>query len=265
VLITGCSTGFGRAAAAELTKRGHEVVATARKPETLEDLDVAARIPLDVDDDASVGAAVAGAGELDALVNNAGFGHHGPIEKVPVTEGKRVFETNVWGTVRMIQAVLPGMRTRGRGTIVNVTSLAGRVAPPIDGFYPASKMAVEGISEALHYEVGNFGIRVRIVEPGVFETAFQGRVTEFGLDEVPYDELNRQWFEARDKLLGGEEAPGPEAVAATIADAVEFEGPKLRWPVGADAELVIGARTTMNDEEFETAMRDTLGLEWGRE
>ena len=262
VLITGCSTGFGRAAAVELTKRGHEVVATARKPETLDDLDVAARIRLDVDDDASVGAAVAEAGELDALVNNAGFGHNGPIEKVPVEEGKRVFETNVWGTVRMIHAVVPAMRARGQGTIVNVTSLAGRAAPPIDGYYPASKMAVEGISEALHYEVGHFGIRVRIVEPGVFATDFQGRIARFGLDDAPYDELDRQWLAAREKLLGGEEAPGPEAVAATIADAVEFEGPKLRWPVGADAELVIGARATMNDEEFEAAMRGTLGLEW---
>jgi NAD(P)-dependent dehydrogenase (short-subunit alcohol dehydrogenase family) len=262
VLITGCSTGFGRAAAVELTKRGYEVVATARRLEAIEDLDVAAKLTLDVDDDASVGAAVAEAGDLDALVNNAGFGHHGPIEKVPVEEGKRVFETNVWGTVRMIQAVVPAMRARGGGTIVNVTSLAGRVAPPIDGFYPASKMALEGISEALHYEIGHFGVRVRIVEPGVFTTDFQGRVTRFGLDDAPYDELDRQWAASRDKLLGSEEAPGPEAVAATIADAVEYEGPKLRWPVGADADLVIGARTTMNDEEFEAAMRATLGLEW---
>jgi NAD(P)-dependent dehydrogenase (short-subunit alcohol dehydrogenase family) len=262
VLITGCSTGFGRAAAVELAKRGHEVVATARRLEAIDDLDVAAKLTLDVDDDASVGAAVAEAGDLDALVNNAGFGHNGPVEKVPVEEGKRVFETNVWGTVRMIQAVVPAMRARGHGTVVNVTSLAGRVAPPVDGFYPASKMAVEGISEALHYEIGHFGVRVRIVEPGVFATGFQGRVERFGLDDAPYDELDRQWIAARDKLLRSEEAPGPEAVAAAIADAVEFEGPKLRWPVGADADLVIGARTTMSDEEFEAAMRATLGLEW---
>jgi NAD(P)-dependent dehydrogenase (short-subunit alcohol dehydrogenase family) len=168
----------------------------------------------------------------------------------------------VWGAVRMIQAVVPGMRARGGGTIVNMTSVAGRVGPPNDGFYPASKWALEGISEQLHYEVGHFGIRVRVIEPGVFATAFQGRLPLHGVDEPPYDELERQWLAGRDTLLGGGEAPGPEAVGATIADAVESGEAKLRWPVGADAELVVGARASMNDEDFETAMRTTLGIDW---
>jgi short-subunit dehydrogenase len=175
VLITGCSTGFGRASAVELTKRGHDVVATARKPETLDELDVVDRIGLDIDDDASVNEAVAKAGTLDALVNNAGFGVVGPIEKVPLAEARRLFDTNVFGTMRMVQAVAPGMRERGSGTIVNVASLAGRVAPPLGGVYAASKWAVEGMSEALHYELGHFGVRVRLVEPGFFATEFQGK------------------------------------------------------------------------------------------
>ncbi len=263
VLITGCSTGFGRAAAVELTRRGHDVVATARKPEVLEDLDVAVRLALDVDDDLSVAAAVEAAGPLDALVNNAGFGVIGPVEMVPLAEGRRGMETNFFGTVRMIQAVLPSMRARGGGTIVNVTSLAGRVAPPLDGFYSASKFAVEGLSEALHFEVGHFGIRVRLVEPGVFETGFRGNVTRYGMDAAPYDELDRQWEGARDRLVGGGEAPGPEAVAVAIADAVESTEPRLRWPVGADAEMVVAARASCSsDEEFEALMRGTLGLEW---
>ena len=166
ILITGCSTGIGRAAAVELTKRGHDVVATARRPETLADLDVAQTLALDVDDDASVAAAVGAAGTIDVLVNNAGFGVIGPVERLPIAEGKRIFETNFFGALRMIQAVLPAMRERGSGTIVNVTSLAGRVAPPLDGIYSATKFALEGLSEALHYEVGHFGVRVRIVEPG---------------------------------------------------------------------------------------------------
>ncbi len=262
VLITGCSTGFGRAAAIELTKRGHEVFATARRPEAIDDLDVASTLQLDVDDDRSVAEAVARAGEIDALVNNAGFGVVGPVEKVPLVEGRRGMETNFFGAVRMIQAVLPRMRERGAGTIVNVSSLAARAAPPLDGFYAATKWALEGLSEALHYEVGHFGIRVRIVEPGVFETGFQANVTRYGVAEEPYDELDRQWEGARSKLIGGAEAPGPEAVAGVIADAIESAEPRLRWPVGADADMVVAARTTMDDEAFEAAMRSVLGLDW---
>lgn len=263
VLITGCSTGFGRAAAVELTKRGHDVVATARKPEVLDDLDVAATLQLDVDDDWSVANAVEQAGQVDALVNNAGFGVTGPLEKIPLAEGRRCLETNFFGAVRMIQAVLPQMRARGSGAIVNVSSVAGRVGPPLDGFYSASKFALEGMSEALHYEVQHFGIWVRLVEPGVFETGFGGNVARYGIDEPPYDELERQWQTARSTLIGGAaEGPGPELVAAAIADAVECTERKLRWPVGADAEMVLPIRASMDDEAFEDAMRGSLGLDW---
>jgi NAD(P)-dependent dehydrogenase (short-subunit alcohol dehydrogenase family) len=262
VLITGCSTGIGRAAAVELTKRGHDVVATARRPDVLDDLDVTARLRLDVNDDASVASAMAAAGAIDALVNNAGFGVVGPVEKVPLDEGRRGMETNFFGAVRMIQAVLPQMRERGGGTIVNVTSLAGRVAPPLDGFYAGSKFALEGLSEALHYEVQHFGVRVRIVEPGVFETNFGDNVATYGTEDPPYDELDRQWESARAALIGGNDAPGPEVVAAVIADAIESEDRKLRWPVGDDAAMVLDARGSMDDEAFEDAMRATLGLTW---
>jgi NAD(P)-dependent dehydrogenase (short-subunit alcohol dehydrogenase family) len=262
VLITGCSTGFGRATAVELTKRGHEVVATARRPDTLDDLDVMERLRLDVDDDASVVEAVNSAGQVDALVNNAGFGITGPIEHVPLSEFRRMFETNVLGAVRTIQAVLPQMRERGSGTIVNVTSLAGLVTPPTGGAYSATKHALEAVSEALHYEVGHFGIRVALVEPGFFETEFQGKEPRFGLDAPPYDELDRQWAVAFEKLRGGEPAAGAEPVAQVIADAVEGTEQKLRWPVGADAEMVLSARSSMDDETFEATMRGALDLTW---
>ncbi len=164
VLITGCSTGFGREAAIELARRGHEVVATARRPETLADLDVALKLALDVDSDESASEAVAQAGEVDALVNNAGWSAHGPIEKVPLQEVRRMFETNFFGAARMIQAIAPKMRARQSGVIVNVSSMAGRVAAPLMGFYAASKFALEGLSEALHLELGHFGIRVVVLE-----------------------------------------------------------------------------------------------------
>jgi NAD(P)-dependent dehydrogenase (short-subunit alcohol dehydrogenase family) len=263
VLITGCSTGIGRAAAVELHKRGFEVIATARRPETLDDLDVAEKLRLDVDDQASVDEAVAAAGTIDALVNNAGWGIHTPVEKAPIDEVKRMFETNVFGAVRMIKAVAPQMRERGNGVIVNVTSLAGLVSEPLGGFYAASKHALEAISEALHYEIGHFGVRVAIVEPGGFETAFGNNRKAFGLDEAPYDELNAEWSVARERLMNGDsEQPTGEVVAQTIADAVEGTETKLRWLVGDDANLVMSVRNQMSDEEFEATMRQTLGLTW---
>lgn len=261
VLITGCSTGIGRAAAGELTRRGHAVVATARRPETLGDLDAAARLALDVDDDASVAAALAEAGPLDALVNNAGWGVNGPVEKVPLADVRRMFETNFFGAVRMIQAVLPAMRERGAGVIVNVSSVAGRVAGPLGGFYAASKFALEAVSEALHLEAGHFGIRVSIIEPGFFDTGFRGNSTRHGTDAPPYDELDRLWTGTDAKLVGGDR-PGPEAVAVAIADAVEGADTALRRPVGKDAELVTGARRRMDDAEFEAAMRKMLDIDW---
>jgi len=263
VLITGCSTGIGRAAAIELTKRGCEVIATARRPETLDDLDVTDKLRLDVDDQSSVDEAVAKAGSVDVLVNNAGWGMHSPIEKTPVDEVKRMFETNVIGSVRMMQAVLPQMRERGSGVIVNVTSLAGLVSSPLGGFYSATKHALEAISEALHYEVGHFGIRIALVEPGGFQTAFGDNRKAFGIDEPPYDELDRIWSASEDRLMGrNEEQPTGEIVAQTIADAVEGREQKLRWLVGADAELVMAVRRQMNDEEFEATMREQLQLDW---
>ena len=148
--------GWGGAAGG---KRGHEVVATARRPEVLEDLDVTMRLALDVTSDASVAAAVAAAGEVDILVNNAGIGVGGPVEQVPLAHAQAMFETNVWGPARMVQALAPGMRARSRGAIVNVTSLAGRAVAPLQGYYAASKWALEALSEAMDSELRHWGIR----------------------------------------------------------------------------------------------------------
>ncbi|MBV8952289.1 MAG: SDR family oxidoreductase [Actinobacteria bacterium] len=264
VLITGCSTGIGRATAAELTGRGHEVIATARRPETLADLDVKERFALDVDSDDSVRAAVEQASPVDALVNNAGFGLVGPVETLPLDEVRRLFETNVFGAWRMMQAVLPGMRARGAGTIVNVTSLAGRVVAPLDGAYSASKYALEAITEALHYEAGHFGIRVVAIEPGAFTTQFSERELRLGI-EAPYDELDRLWQQAWDNMPGRDDdggVPGPEPVAVAIADAIEAPDTPRRVPVGADADVIIATRNEMDDAAFEATMRGVLGLDW---
>ena len=260
-LITGCSTGIGRAAAVELKKRGYEVVATARRPEVLDDLDVDARLRLDVDDDASAQEAVAAAGQVDVLVNNAGFGIRGPVERVPLAEIRRMYETNVFGAVRMLQAVIPQMRERGGGTIVNVSSVAGRVGAPLNPYYSSTKFALEAISEAAHLELNHFGIRVAIIEPGYIDTGFEENAADFGIDSPPYDELARAWATSRAVLEGGG-APGPEIVAQAIADAIEADPPKLRWPVGTDAEMVLGTRASTDDATFEKLIRDAINFHW---
>lgn len=261
-LITGCSTGIGRATAVELTTRGYEVIATARRPETLADLDVALSVALDVDSDVSVAQAVAEAGPVDVLVNNAGFGVEGPIESVPLDEVRRMFETNVFGSIRMIQAVLPDMRERGGGAIVNVTSTAGIAAPPLGGFYAATKFAMEAISEALKLEVGHFGIQVFAIEPGVIETSFGDNALDHRGEPGPYEELGTLWAKAMETLGGGEVPPGPGLVASAIATALESDGTQLRWPVGPDAEMIAAARTGTGYDEFVAGMRAVLNLDW---
>lgn len=261
-MITGCSSGIGRATAIELSTRGYDVVATARRRESLDDLKMAQALELDVDDEGSVAAAVGAAGPIDVLVNNAGFGVEGAIETVPLGEVHRMFETNFFGAARMIQALVPGMRERGSGSIVNVTSTAGIAAPPLGGYYAASKFALEALSEALHLEVGHFGVRVLVIEPGAIDTAFGVNVLDHREEPGPYKELASLWQNAEGKLGGGDAAPGPELVASVIADALESDRRQLRWPVGVDADLVAAARQGMSYDDFEAAMRQVLDLDW---
>jgi NAD(P)-dependent dehydrogenase (short-subunit alcohol dehydrogenase family) len=261
-LITGCSTGIGRATAVELTKRGYDVVATARKPETLDELDVTMRLALDVTSNESVAAAVAAAGQIDVLVNNAGISIGGPIEKVPLDRAQALFDTNVWGALRMIQATAPAMRERSRGAIVNVTSVAGRVVGPLSGIYSASKFALEALTEGLAIELNHWGIRVIAIEPGYIATAIGDNSIDFGHDVPPYDELARIWEDAQTRLQGDDEPQGPELVAIAIAEALEADDPPLRHPVGADADMIIGTRDSMPYEQFLATMKEVLGLDW---
>jgi NAD(P)-dependent dehydrogenase (short-subunit alcohol dehydrogenase family) len=261
VVITGCSTGFGRATAAELARRGHEVIATARRAESLDGLDVARRLALDVDRDDSVAALRAEIGPVDVLVNNAGIDQHGPVESYPQDRARQLFETNFWGSFRMVQAFAPAMREQGSGVIVNLSSVQGVVGTPLGGLYAATKHAVEALSESLHYELGHFGVRVVIVEPGYFATEMPNKHRDDLITGSPYEELDRQWSRTSTTLNPGGR-PGPEVVAVAIADAVESGSSPLRLPVGADAELVCSARDQLDDAGFEDLMRKTLDLTW---
>lgn len=261
VLITGCSTGIGRATAVELDRRGHEVVATARRPESIEDLDVAARLRVDVTDEASILDAMTAAGELDVVVNNAGWEVAGPVERVPLVDVRRMFEVNYFGVIRMVQAVVPRMRERGHGVIVNVSSVAGLVAGPLNGFYSGTKHAVEALSDAMHYELSHFGIRTVLIEPGEITTAFQASTLHCGEETPPYDELRRAWDAGYPSLVPGA-PPGPELVAGAIADAIDDPSSPRRIPVGEDADMVVAARRSMTDAQFESTMRAALGITW---
>ena len=259
VLVTGAGRAIGQATAVELAARGHHVVATARDTTTLEGLEVAARLPLDVTDDGSVRQALDEAGELDAIVNNAALAGPGPLDGFPLERLREMFETNTVGALRLVQAVLPAWRERGSGVIVNVSSVQGRVATPLDGAYSATKFALEALSEVLHYEVGHFGIRTVIVEPGYIAPGMKKSSAHQG--DAVYDELWRQWDGTDDKVTGGGR-PGPELVARAIADAIEDPSTPLRVEVGDDATMVLAARRQLDDAGFEALMRSTLDLTW---
>src|SRR3954454_10945269 len=200
VLITGCSTGIGRATAERLAGEGYNVHATARRPEAIEDLAGLGMKThaLDVTDEASMEAAVAEVekdGPIGALVNNAGYSQSGAIETIPTSSVRRQFETNVFGLIRMCQLVLPGMRGAGSGRIVNLSSMGGRLTFPGGGVYHATKHAVEALSDALRFEVKEFGVDVVVIEPGLIITEF-GETSSGSLAEVeehgPYSEFNAE-------------------------------------------------------------------------
>ena len=260
-LVTGAGSGIGRATAEVLTERGYEVVATARRAEVMEGLEVAERLVLDVTSDESVAACVAQAGAIDILVNNAGITETGPLETYPHDVLLKMFETNVFGPMRMIRALVPAMRTRGEGVVVNVTSVEGKVAAPLAGAYCGTKHALEALSESLSFEIGHFGVRVVIVEPGYIAPGMRNAVRH-GEDGTAYEELRRQWSGADEIMVGPGGRPGPELVGHAIADAIADPSTPLRVPVGADAEMVLATRKQLDDAEFTAAMRDLLGLSW---
>jgi NAD(P)-dependent dehydrogenase (short-subunit alcohol dehydrogenase family) len=260
ILITGAARAIGRATAEELVARGHDVVATARDPKLLDDLTGARVHALDVTDDASVTACLGAVGELDAIVNNAAINGTGPLEDYPVDQLRHVMETNVLGALRMTQGVVPGWRERGTpGVVVNVSSVQGRVASPLAGAYAASKHALEGLSETLHYELAHFGIRVVIVEPGYIAPGMKHGDDHVG--PAVYQQLWDEWT-GTDAVLNTGGRPGPDLVARAIADAIEQPATPLRVPVGADAELIFATRDALDDADFEAAMRATIGLTW---
>lgn len=264
VLITGCSSGIGKAAAARLARNGWTVYATARRPETLADLTECKHLALDVTDDASMSAAVdavlAESGQLDALVNNAGYSLSGAVESLDVDDIRREFETNVFGLVRLSQLVLPAMRSQRRGRIVNIGSMGGKLTFPGGGAYHASKYAVEAFSDAVRYEVSGFGVKVVLIEPGLITTNFDdAALASMDLDaDGPYAHFNRAVAKATTEAYAGPMARfggPPEAVAKVVEKALARNRPKARYTVTASAPVSIATRKLLGDRGWDLAMR----------
>ncbi|TWI57404.1 short-subunit dehydrogenase [Pseudomonas duriflava] len=255
-LITGCSTGFGRYIASHLLERGERVVVTARKVEQVQDLarlGQAVVLPLDVTDAEQVKAVVAEAehvfGSVDVLVNNAGIGHFAAVEETDPQSARRLFEVNFFGTAHMIHAVLPGMRQRRRGMIVNLTSIGGLAGFPAVGYYCASKFAVEGLSETLRAEVEPLGIRVMTVEPSAFRTEWAGSAAEVA---EPIDDYDMTAGEARRAYHAsvGHQAGDPARAAAAIHTAVTAPRPPKWLLLGNDAFEVATNKLADMQAEF---------------
>ena len=267
VLITGCSSGFGELAALSFATLGHQVVATMRTPGSSAALNAEPSIhqlPLDVTDQASVDAAVAAAieacgGPIDIVVNNAGIEVFGAVHLLSDDEINRQFDTNVLGVVRVARAVVPHMIANGGGAIVNVGSVAGLVGVPYSGAYAASKHAVEALSEAMHFELSQRGIRVCVVEPGQFATRLGANSAHAAAMPEGSEEYERwqRYRASQRKLVSGEPAD-PQAVADAIVRAATERPGVLRHPVGDDAELILTTKRSMSFEEFDATMRTVL-------
>ncbi len=260
-VVTGTSTGIGFATAVHLARNGYRVYAGLRNLAKAAPLEAAAKehelplevIRLDVTDADNVAEAfeqIRGHGPVDVLVNNAGIGGATPLELTPMDEHRAMFETNYFGAVRCIQEVVPDMRERGRGAIVNITSVEGRLAVPNQIPYSASKWALECVGEALAHELCRFGVRVVNVEPGVIMT----NIFENSAETTRYDKTSpyKQIMRRNGKMFaaGFRIQTQPDEVAETILEAITSEDYRLRWPVGVDAHGMIEGRARISDEDW---------------
>ena len=260
-IVTGANSGIGRSTAITLAKNDYTVFATMRSLERGEKLKGIAQelnlvikaVELDVSNTDSVNQGINEildqTDQIDILINNAGVGSNAVIEDVDIESDKSVFETNFWGVVRCIQAVLPTMRQQKSGHIIQVSSIAGRVGLPAQPIYSASKWALEGLSENLAHDLSSFGVRVSIIEPGVTRTAILGKN-----NTVPQnDDFENIYARMLDMYMQGIEANiGPEAVSETILQCLESSSHQLRWPVAWGAETMVNARHdgSVSDEEW---------------
>ncbi|MBC8163167.1 MAG: SDR family NAD(P)-dependent oxidoreductase [Roseiflexaceae bacterium] len=265
-LITGASSGIGAAAATTLAQHGWTVYATARRTEALAALAASGlhTLPLDVTDDQSMIAAVeqieSTHGAVDLLVNNAGFGVNGPVEELAMADIRRQFETNVFGLVRMSQLVLPGMRRKRSGRIINIGSVGGTFTTPGAGAYHASKWAVESFNDAMRFEVESFGVDVVLVQPTGVYTQFDKKITETMPDtgpQSPYAAFKANHARVTTQMFSGRNVAGivqAEDVAKVILQAATVRRPRTRYKVGMSAHIYTNLRRIVSDRFWDRLM-----------
>lgn len=267
VLITGASTGIGKATALRFQKDGFNVVATMRSPEKETELTAFDNVlvtRLDVTEPASIAAAVDEAvtrfGGIDILVNNAGYGAYGPLESFPMDRVRRQFDTNVLGLIEVTKHALPHMRKNKAGTVVNISSIGGKMTFPLGALYHGTKFAVEGISEALHFELEPLGIRVKIVEPGAIATDFGGRSFDFEAGDIPdYAPIVQHVMAAFPQMMAT--ASPASLVADVIMTAVTDGSDTLRYTAGEDAVQFMANRKALDDKTFIGGLKQQMGLD----
>ncbi|WP_199254557.1 SDR family oxidoreductase [Mycolicibacterium mengxianglii] len=268
ILITGSSSGLGRASAQLFHEKGWNVIATMRTPDdetALTGYDDVLVTRLDVQDAASIESAVqaglARFGHIDVLMNNAGYGAYGPLEATSMDKIRRQFDVNVLGLLETTKALLPHFRAHRSGTVVNVSSMGGRITFPLGTLYHGTKFAVEGLSEALHFELAPLGVRVKIIEPGGIRTDFGGRSFDFSNDPTM-----TEYQPVVDAVLAGlgpamaEEGSEPDVIARAVYDAVTDDSDTLRYVAGADAGRLLETRRAGDDATFFAGIRAQFGL-----
>ena len=262
VLVTGCSSGIGLATCHVLCRNNFMTYGTVRnlsKAKKIQDLinreNLSLKIlRLDVNDNQSIKLAVkkilTDTGKIDVLINNAGYGMFGPVEEITTQEVKKQFETNFFGTIRLIKAIVPIMRKQGNGTIVNISSMVGRFGVPLNSAYVSSKFAVEGLSESISFELEEFGISVIVIEPGVVRSDFFHNVKVKGMNlESPYHELMERRVNFLDKAMKNSLTSSYD-VADTILEALNSKDPKFRYVIGNDATNSLRMRNSLSDRKF---------------
>ena len=263
VLITGVSSGVGQATARLVAQTGRRVFGTSRNPASAESIPGVAMLALDVRADNSVAACVEAvlnqAGRLDVLINNAGQELAGAVEELSLEEAKAQFETNFFGIVRMVKAILPAMRQQGRGQIVNISSLSGLTPIPFMGIYSASKFALEGYTEALRHEVKPLNIHVSLIEPGFLNTSMRNNRKDAVNRIKDYDPWRQRALNA---IRAHEErSPGPELVANAVLEVIASDRPRLRYVIGQQAKSVTRLRWLLPEGMYERGARRSFGLD----
>ncbi len=263
-LVTGASgAGIGRSAARALRTAGFRVWASARRPEALAELRAEGfdAVRIDMTDSASLETAVRTVGRVDVLANNAAYGLLGPIEELDLDAFRLQMETNVVGLVRLTQLVLPGMRERGAGRIVNVGSVGGEITTPLSGAYHASKFALEALSDALRLETRGFGVRVSVVQPGIVRTGFGdvARTSLVAREGGPYVAMVAAYLPILQRAYAGVPGSiGPDRVARAIVHAATARRPRTRYRVGLQAKALVALRHLTPDEGWDAVQSRLL-------